>query len=389
MTNLEKIDMWSRPATVEPNNFKFKSLSNWSVNISVGCSHGCRFCYVPETSTNKQAESLKNYGVQDPDAEWGDYSLLRTWDADKFHASLNKAAKTPDKDLKRDGNRAIMYCTTTDPYQTFKASFAARTTELMSRAEQMVRNSLEIIRDDSDLNVRILTRSPLAKRHFDLFKSFGDRLVFGMSLPTMNDKLCRVYEPNAPGPNARLKMLQEARGAGLNVFVAMASTYPECDENDLRETLKCIKQVEPITLYHEPINIRADNVARIKGYGEVEQVAMKTDLLAQDDSWFGYALGQLLQIQKLATELGMQGCLHLWPDQGLKNKPRFLRVRSKVWEKADLPEVQRIHRKIQDETYYNTLYLPWLEQWWSRVSEWPGQKRDDSWECPMLINPFK
>src|SRR5213594_4283910 len=37
----------------------------------------------------------------------------------------------------------------------------------------IVRRSLEIIRDESTLNVRILTRSPLARRDFDLFVTFG------------------------------------------------------------------------------------------------------------------------------------------------------------------------------------------------------------------------
>ena len=38
------------PATVEPNNFKLKSLSNWSLNLFIGCQHACRFCYVTGTS---------------------------------------------------------------------------------------------------------------------------------------------------------------------------------------------------------------------------------------------------------------------------------------------------------------------------------------------------
>ena len=44
----------------------------------------------------------------------------------------------------------------------------------------------------------------------------------------------------------------------------MAPTYPECDEADLRATLKAVAELEPITIFHEPINIRAENVARIE-----------------------------------------------------------------------------------------------------------------------------
>src|SRR5712691_2850450 len=113
----EAVDVWHAPAVIAQNNFVHKSLSNWSFNIAVGCSHACRFCYVPSAATIKQGPKLSEYGVQNPDAEWGEYVLLRPWDEDKFLASLRAAEKTPRSQLKRDGNRAVMYCSTTDPYQ--------------------------------------------------------------------------------------------------------------------------------------------------------------------------------------------------------------------------------------------------------------------------------
>lgn len=233
----EPFDNWHLPATITVNNFKYKSLSNWAFNISVGCSHACRFCYVPSAATNKQAPELKQYQISNPDEQWGDYSLLRPWDENKFLASLKSAENTPAMKLKKDGNRAIIFCSTTDPYQVFHGSTPEKTKLLNDAALSMVEKALVAIRDKSTLNVRILTRSPLAKKHFDLFKTFGNRLVFGMSLPTLDDRLARVYEPKAPSPSLRLKTLQEAKEAGLHVFVAMAPTYPECDETDLRKTL--------------------------------------------------------------------------------------------------------------------------------------------------------
>ena len=64
-------DVWHIPARIADNKFHFKSLSCWAVNISVGCAHACRFCYVPSVSTNRQKHALARYGVTDPDAEWG------------------------------------------------------------------------------------------------------------------------------------------------------------------------------------------------------------------------------------------------------------------------------------------------------------------------------
>src|SRR5213593_828982 len=111
------VGLWHAPAVIAENHFVYKSLSNWAFNVAVGCSHACRFCYVPSTATIKQGPKLAGYGIRDPDAEWGDYVLLRPWDEQKFLASLRAAENTPRSELKRDGNRAVIYCSTTDPYQ--------------------------------------------------------------------------------------------------------------------------------------------------------------------------------------------------------------------------------------------------------------------------------
>src|SRR5439155_1346115 len=96
--------------------------------------------------------------------------------------------------------------------------------------------------------------SPLARGDFDLFKSFGKRLVFGMSLPTLRNDLAKVYEPKAPAPSQRLATLHAAKEAGLHVDVALAPTYPECDEADLRATLQALAGQIP----RQPIPGRPD-----------------------------------------------------------------------------------------------------------------------------------
>src|SRR6187549_1193844 len=143
------ISFWHAPAVIAPNNFVYKSLSNWAFNIAVGCSHACRFCYVPSAATIKQGPKLAEYDVKDPDAEWGDYVLLRPWDEQKFLASLRSAENTPRKQLKPDGNRAVIYCSTTDPYQVIRHPDAQRQRELAEHARFIVRRSLELIRDKS------------------------------------------------------------------------------------------------------------------------------------------------------------------------------------------------------------------------------------------------
>lgn len=340
---------WNHPVLVAKANFVLKSLCDWSVNTTVGCGHGCRFCYVPSTATNKQEPALNALGVKNPDAEWGRYVFVRTWDEEQFLASLRAAENTLEHKLKPEGNRAVMFCSTTDPYQVIKNVDSAKQKELNERHRKMVRRSLELIRDNSTLNVRILTRSPLANADFDLMTSFGPRLLFGMSLPTLNDKLARIYEPWAPAPSKRLETLKAAKAKGLHVYVAVAPTYPECDEADLRATLTAVAELDPVTVFHEPINIRAENVERIRLHGEMQGVNVEVSVFANDDSLNTYRVRQLKQVEKIAGEVGLERCLHLWPDKDL--------AATEALQALDDP----------------TAHLHWLASWWTRVSKWPTQ----------------
>lgn len=347
---MDKHDFWSKPAVIARNNFVYKSLSCWSLNTAVGCAHACRFCYVPDVSTRKLQPALSQYGVQDPDAEWGEYVLVRPWDERVFLASLQKANWTAIESLNRDGNRAVMLCTTTDPFQIIRHPDPERRKELQGALELNTERALQLILENSTLNVRILTRSPLARRFFPWMKAFGHRLTFGMSIPTLNNTLAKVYEPKAPSPSQRLATLKAAKDAGLHIFAAMAPTYPECDADDLHRTLSALKELNPITIYHEPINIRAENVERIRVEAEKVGVNINTSVFSTTESWRAYALEQLMQVEEIAASLHLPQ-LHLWPDKSLGSKSAIAQA---------------------EAGGHRTNHQLWLNKWWQRIAEWPA-----------------
>jgi DNA repair photolyase len=240
-----------------------------------------------------------------------------------------------------------MYCSTTDPYQVIRHRSAEHQRVLGQHARKLVRRSLELIRDRSTLNVRILTRSPLARADFDLFQSFGPRLLFGMSLPTLRNDLAKVYEPRAPALSQRLATLQAAREAGLHVYVAVAPTYPECDEADLRATLRAVAELEPVTIFHEPINIRAENVQRIQSHANELGVDLDTEVFGTRERWQDYAVNSLETVERLGAEIGVADRLHLWPDKALGS--------AGVLNRRSMPKE---HER-------------WLQKWWERISDWP------------------
>ena len=99
--------------------------------------------------------------------------------------------------------RRRSYCIVPD--QVIHQPAPERQRRLGLHARRLVRRSLELIRDHSTLDVRSLTRSPLARADFDLFQSFGPRLLFGMS---------------AHVAQRSRQCLRAARAAGLHVYVA-------------------------------------------------------------------------------------------------------------------------------------------------------------------------
>jgi DNA repair photolyase len=339
------VGLWNHPTIIAPSRFVHKSLSDWACNIAVGCGHQCSVCYVPSVSTNKLAQPLREHGVSDPDLEWGDYAFIRRWDEEEFLASLRRAENQTARS--RDGHRAVLFSSTTDSYQVIRHPDPVQQQVLNAILRQTVRRALVLIRDFSTLRVRILTRSPLAKEDFELFKSFGPRLMFGMSLPTLRNDLSKVYELHAPAPTQRLKTLQEAKSAGLNVFVAMAATYPESDEADLRKTMQAIAALEPMTVFHEVVNIRAENVARLVINAALNGMRVNTEVYESRAAWMEYALGTFSIVERIAREVGLRQRLHLWPDKvlGSKNALNF----------------------VSDPVRYQA----WLHQCWNRISEWP------------------
>lgn len=334
---------WSKPATIQPNNFKYKSLSNWSFNTAVGCAHACRFCYVPEVSTNKMGEKLATHGVADPDAQWGEYVGVRAWNEAAFLASLKRAEETPLADLKPDGNRAVMFCTTTDPYQVLGGVHG-------KQHAAMVRRALELILERSTLNVRILTRSPLARVDFDMMKRFGHRLLFGMSLPTLDDRLARIYEPHAPSPTRRLECLTAAKAAGLHVYVAVAPTYPECGPRDIDRTLEVVAGLKPVTVFMEPINIRAENVERIRAHAASIGEKVNMEPFESREKWLFYALGALHRSEISGRIHGLP--MHLWPDASMGGKVSLDHLEHATGTKADVLKA-------------------WMEGHWNKISAWP------------------
>ena len=190
----------------------------------------------------------------------------------------------------------------------------------------------------------------MAREDFDLFKSFGNRLLLGTSLPTLDEGLSQVYEPRVPGPRQRLKLLRDAHSEGIHTFVAVAPVFPECNYESLVALFESLKVANLVTIFMEPVNIRQEIAIRIQESAARVGRSINMEPFINRDTWADYALLKLREAEEAACETGLSERLHLWPDKDLGAK--------RVVERQSDPEK----------------YQAWLEEKWSRISEWPGKK---------------
>ena len=350
------IGLHDRPVVIARNHFLYKSLSSWAVNGYLGCLHGCRFCYVPDTTANKQCALLRSYGVSDPVTDWGNYLLVRPWDERAFMKSLRDAESTALSDLNVEGNRAVMFSSTTDPYQVIRGGDPDKRSMLSTIDRSNMRRSLQRILENSTLNVRILTRSPLARQDFDLLKQFRNRLLLGVSLPTLDDDLARLYEPHSPAPKQRLKLLVDAHAEGIPTFVAVAPVFPEVGYDGMLEVFNAVKAVDPFTIFMEPVNMRLGIAERIREEAIKIGKGINMTPYTDNNAWVKYAIRTLRDAERAADAAGVRDRLHLWPDHEALGAAKVIESQSTAWKHP------------RDLTYKE-----WLQSYWNRISEWPGK----------------
>lgn len=307
-----------------------KGLADYVVTVADGCTHGCKFCYVPSGPSiwADPGDKFADAGIDDPAGEWGDYALYR--DDVVANTAEDCQRLLPDGwRTTRRGQGVVGVSFHTDCYMDPRAG------ELTAG---VVKTLVGHGRD-----VRILTRNPrlLASLHGDLYSGLPlKQVTIGSSIPSLDEQAVAAIEPQAPAIEHRLQGLAELRNTQR--FVSMSPTYPTMEYADLRRTLEVIeRRVSPSVVFHEPINPRSGNIeACVEQAREAGQhdLARALERIRNRDTWRLYALQQLRDVQVAATQVGQR--VHLWPDEDLvENAPtEAQREWCRAWRQRASPE---------------------------------------------------
>ena len=186
-------------------------LLDYSLNPYLGCSYNCLYCYIRGS----------HYG--------GDTTH-------KLEVKSN-AAEILKKQLKRRAKNKeygfIGIASSTEPYNEVEEEL------------KLTRSLLKII-ERFRFPVSILTRSKLVLRDMDILKKINENAIIppelkpklkggaiiSFSFSTPDEKLARIFEPNAPSPKERLETMKKFKALSFRTGVCFMPVLPFLSDSE-------------------------------------------------------------------------------------------------------------------------------------------------------------
>lgn len=218
-----------------------KELSDgWALNFAIGCTHGCRFCYV-DSIHKRYGEKRAGKAVY---RAWGDY----------FFVPKNIDEAIEETDWTKWKGEEVMMSSTHDAY--------------VAQLTPITRKILEKALPEG-VRFCIQTRSPLVMRDFDLIKKYKDQVRIQVSIATLNNQLSRIVESRVSPPESRFKILDNAKKLGLNTGIIIAPVFPSIairpsPFEDMHAIFDRLDTIKPDYIYGESLHTRGSNLSEIE-----------------------------------------------------------------------------------------------------------------------------
>ncbi|MDH7570145.1 MAG: radical SAM protein [Armatimonadota bacterium] len=185
----------TRPASVVVHEVPCRSVLNrwggggYSLNGYTGCTHACVYCY---------ARFMQRFH---PHPEpWGQFVDVKS-----------NAPEVLSRQLRRTPPGPVFVSSACDAWQP------------LEREWEITRRCCEVL-FRYGFAVHALTKSSLVLRDLDLFA--GRDAQVGVTLTTLDERLRRLWEPNAAPVAERLRVLREAKAAGIRTAVMFGPLLP-------------------------------------------------------------------------------------------------------------------------------------------------------------------
>lgn len=199
---MKKCYLWeTKNGITESPAFAKKGLATHAVNVGLKCDNNCTYCSTGAMLRTHSA--FKTLGV----SPFGlGYAIV-----DK-----HKAEKVAIDAKKLNGTGLIEMCTITDAYSP------------SARKYSLGRKCLKAILENSNYEIRILTKNAEVEQDFDLIKQYKDRVRVGISITATPDKsdIMQVLEENASPIKERMRVLKKAHRMGFRTYMMLCPLLP-------------------------------------------------------------------------------------------------------------------------------------------------------------------
>ena len=197
------------------------AISDYSLNCYTGCAHGCVYCY---------ARFMQRFH---PHPEpWGEFVDVKI-----------NAVEVLERQLRRAKPGDVFMSSACDGWQAIEAD------------RRLTRRCCELLLEYG-FQVNVLTKSALVLRDLDVFAGRTARI--GVTLTTLDERLRQLWEPRASSVADRLRVLAEARRAGLRTAVMFGPLLPflSDDETSLRALFGQAAELAVDTIWVDALNPR-------------------------------------------------------------------------------------------------------------------------------------
>ncbi len=195
---------------------------DYALNPYTGCSHACTYCYARLYAPPPlQAE------------EWGGMVFVK-----------RNIVELVAREAPRKRKGVVGVGTGTDPYQPVEAVY------------KLTRRSIEVLLANG-YRVEVQTKNPLVLRDIDVFTQSPRRVAVGVTITTLDHRVSKRLEPNAPHPAARARAVEGLAAAGLEAWIAFAPIVPGF--NDDEETVRAVAELAASTgasLYYDRLRVK-------------------------------------------------------------------------------------------------------------------------------------
>jgi DNA repair photolyase len=225
-----------------------KDLSEgWCLNFAVGCTHGCKFCYVDVINKLFAGGRFKNNPAardEVKEKDWGEY----------FMVPENLTEAIEETPWAKWAGKEVMLSSMHDPYLP----------ELAGHARNILEHALP-----AGVHFCVQTRSLLVLKDLDLLTEYANQIRLQVSVATSSLPLQRIIEPNVPTPTRRFNVLRKAKEAGIPTGIILAPIFPpvkvrEDVIRDIEAMASELGEIRPDYIYGESLHPRGQNMRLIE-----------------------------------------------------------------------------------------------------------------------------